>query len=53
MKPPYSIGAVCIAMALAACSGAQPGSIANPIPAVGAPQTSSVTGAHRATTVTE
>jgi hypothetical protein len=41
MKPPHHIGAVCIAMALAACSGAQPGSIANPVPAVGAPQTSS------------
>jgi hypothetical protein len=50
MKPPYHIGAVCIAMALAACSGAQSGSIANPVPAVGAPQTSSMTGAHRATT---
>ncbi len=45
MKPPYHIGAVCIAMALAACSGAQSGSIANPVPAVGAPQTSSMTGA--------
>jgi hypothetical protein len=45
MKPPHHIGAVCIAMALAACSGAQPGSIANPVPAVGAPQTSSLTGA--------
>jgi hypothetical protein len=45
MKPPHHIGAVCIAMALAACSGAQPGSIANPIPAVGAPQTSSLTSA--------
>ena len=45
MKPPYHIGAVCIAMALAACSGAQSGSIANPVPAVGAPQTSSITGA--------
>jgi hypothetical protein len=45
MKPPHHIGAVCIAMALAACSGAQSGSIANPVPAVGAPQTSSVTGA--------
>jgi hypothetical protein len=44
MKPPHHIGAVCIAMALAACSGAQPGSIANPVPAVGAPQTSSMTG---------
>jgi hypothetical protein len=63
MKPPHHIGAVCIAMALAACSGAQPGSIANPVPAVGAPQTSSTSvvadsvskgkhlaGAHRATT---
>jgi hypothetical protein len=46
MKPPHHIGAVCIAMALTACSGAQSGSIANPVPAVGAPQTSS----HRATT---
>ena len=45
MKPPHHIGAVCIAMALAACSGAQSGSIANPVPAVGAPQTSSMTGA--------
>src|SRR5579871_3805477 len=63
MKPPHHIGAVCIAMALAACSGAQPGSIANPVPAVGAPQTSSTSvvadnvskatrlaGAQRATT---
>jgi len=63
MKPPYHIGAICIAMALAACSGAQPGSIANPIPAVSAPQTSSssvvadsvskakhLAGAQRATT---
>src|SRR5579883_2818799 len=41
MKPPHHIGAVCIAMALAACSGAQPGSIENPVPAVGTPQTSS------------
>jgi hypothetical protein len=41
MKPPHHFGAVCIAMALAACSGAQPGSIANPVPEVGAPQTSS------------
>jgi hypothetical protein len=45
MKPPYSIGAVCLAMALAACSGSQSGSIANPVPAVGAPQTRSITGA--------
>jgi hypothetical protein len=50
-------------MALAACSGAQSGSIAKPVPAVGAPQTSSTSvvadsvskgkhlaGAHRATT---
>jgi hypothetical protein len=63
MKPPHHIGAVCIAMALAACSGAQNGSIANPVPAVGAPQTSSTSvaaagvnkdqhlaGAQRATT---
>ncbi len=45
MKPPHHIGAVCIAIALAACSGAQSGSITNPVPAVGAPQSSSVTGA--------
>ena len=45
MKPPYHIGAACLAMALAACSGAQPGSIANPVPDVGAPQTTSVTRA--------
>jgi hypothetical protein len=44
MKPPNSLGA-CIALALAACSGAQPGSIANPVPAVGTPQTSSATTA--------
>ena len=63
MKPPYHIGAVCIAMALAACSGAQTGSLANAVPAVGAPQTSSISvvadsvskgkhlaSAHRATT---
>ena len=63
MKPPHHIGAVCIAMALAACSGAQSGSIANPVPAVSAPQTSSTSvvadsvskakhlaGARRATT---
>jgi hypothetical protein len=49
MKPPHLIGTVCIAMALAACSGAQSGSIANPVPAVGAPQTSSIAGAHKAT----
>ncbi len=36
MKPPYSIGAVCIAMALAACSGAQSGSTTNALPIVGA-----------------
>ncbi|MGB8964012.1 MAG: hypothetical protein WCB99_00100 [Candidatus Cybelea sp.] len=45
MKPPYHIGAACIAIVLAACSGAQSGSIANPVPAVGVPQTTSVTGA--------
>jgi hypothetical protein len=50
MKPPYHIGAVCIAMALAACSGAQSGSIANPVPAVGAAQTQHLAGAQRATT---
>lgn len=45
MKPPYHIGAACIAMALAACSGAQTGSTTNAIPAVGAAQASSVSGA--------
>jgi hypothetical protein len=63
MKPPHNIGAVCVAMMLAACSGAQSGSIANPVPAVGAPLTSSTSvvadsvskdrhlaGAERATT---
>jgi hypothetical protein len=50
MKPPYHIGAACIAMALAACSGTQSGSIANPVPAVGAPQTSAGTGVRQATT---
>src|ERR1700733_6804196 len=45
MKPPYNMGVVCIAMALAACSGAENGSIASPVPAVGAPQISSITGA--------
>jgi hypothetical protein len=49
MKPPYSLVGACLAMALAACSGAQNGSIANPVPAVGAPQTSSVTSAHKST----
>ena len=50
MKPPYSIGAACIAMALAACSGAQTGSTTNALPIAGAPQTASVTGAHKAPT---
>jgi hypothetical protein len=50
MKPPHNIGAVCIAMTLAACSGGQSGSIANPVPAVGAPQIQHLAGAHRATT---
>ena len=45
MKPPNSLVGACIALALAACSGAQPGSIANPVPAVGTPQTSSATTA--------
>ena len=51
MKPPYYIGAVCIAIGLAACSGAQSDSIANPVPAVSAPETAStsVVGAHGAT----
>ncbi|HEY1868008.1 MAG TPA: hypothetical protein VGG70_06895 [Candidatus Cybelea sp.] len=44
MKPPYHIGAVCIAMAFAACSGAQTGSTVNAIPAVVAPQASSAIG---------
>ncbi len=50
MKPPYHIGAVCIAMALAACSGAQTGVTPNTLPAPGAPQTSSLAGVHKATT---
>jgi hypothetical protein len=63
MKPPYHIGAACIAIVLAACSGAQSGSIANPVPAVVALQISSTSvvagsvskakhlaGAQRATT---
>jgi hypothetical protein len=50
MKPPYHIGAVCIAMALAACSGAQTGVSPNTLPAAGAPQTSPLFGAHKATT---
>ncbi|MGA8533686.1 MAG: hypothetical protein WB615_06225 [Candidatus Tumulicola sp.] len=33
MKPPYSLAGVSLAMMLAACSGAQSGSIANPVPA--------------------
>jgi hypothetical protein len=37
-------------MGLAACSGAQSGSIANPVPAVGAPQIQHLAGAQRATT---
>jgi hypothetical protein len=45
MKPPYHIGAACIAMALAACSGAQTSSTSSTIPALGAPQTTSVTSA--------
>lgn len=50
MKPPYHIGAVCIAMALAACSGGQTGVTPNTLPAAGAPQTSSLAGPHKATT---
>ncbi len=50
MKPPYHIGAVCVAMALAACSGAQSGVTPNALPAAGAPQTASFTGAHKVTT---
>ncbi len=58
MKPPHHIGAVCIAIALAACSGTQTGSTANAIPAVRAPQTTSITStatpnaknAHKGTT---
>ena len=45
MKPPYHIGAVCVAMGLAACSGAQTGSTASAIPVGGAPQTTSITSA--------
>jgi hypothetical protein len=50
MKPPYHIGAVCIAMALAACSGAQTGVSPNTLPAADAPQTSPLFRAHKATT---
>jgi hypothetical protein len=64
MKPPYHIGAVCIAIALTACSSAQTGDTPNALPAADAPQTASftraatpsvskvqhVTGAHKATT---
>jgi len=38
MKPPYHIGAVCIAMALAACSGTPSGATSNVVPAIGSPQ---------------
>ncbi len=51
MKPPYSLLGVCLAVALAACSGTQTGVTPNTIPAAGAPQTSSLTGGtHKATT---
>ncbi|MGA7094950.1 MAG: hypothetical protein WBX23_13055 [Candidatus Cybelea sp.] len=45
MKPPYSFVGACLAMALAACSGAQTGVTPNTLPAAGAPPTSSFTGA--------
>ena len=44
MKPPHHIGAVCIAMALAACSGAQTGVTPNTIPGGSAAADSSVGG---------
>ena len=50
MKSPHHIGAVCIAMALAACSGAQTGVSPNTLPAADAPQTSPLFRAHKATT---
>lgn len=45
MKLPHHIAGVSVALALAACSGAQTGSTANAIPAVGMPQTTSITTA--------
>jgi hypothetical protein len=45
MKLPHHVASASLALALAACSGAQTGSTANAIPAMGAPQTSSFTGA--------
>ncbi len=45
MKPPNYVAGVSLALALAACSGAQIGSTVNAVPAAGAPQISSVTGA--------
>ena len=50
MKPPHHIGAACIAMVLAACSGAQSGSTANPVPVTpSVPEGQHLPGAHRAT----
>jgi hypothetical protein len=48
LKPPYSLVGACLAMALAACSGAQTGVTPNTFPAAGAPQTSFI-GAHKTT----
>src|SRR5580700_3941327 len=45
MKLPYHIAAVFVAMVLAACCGTQSGSMANPVPPVGARQTSFMPGA--------
>jgi hypothetical protein len=45
VKLPHRAGGVSLAFALAACSGAQTGVTPNTIPAAGAPQTSSFTGA--------
>ena len=45
MKLPHHIAGVSLGLALAACSGAQTGVTPNTLPTVGAPQTSSVTGA--------
>ena len=45
MKPPYYLVGACIAMTLAACSGAQTGVTPSTLPAAGSSQTSSFTGA--------
>jgi hypothetical protein len=45
MKLPHHIAGVSLGLALAACSGAQTGVTPNTLPAVGAPQTTSITSA--------